>query len=164
MANRETNWTNSDGLVVGFGTRDVETTGSAKVSLGGQRQQVVMDIYGPDLPDTDVAAQEVHGVILPAGALLESAKLIVKTAFAGATATMDIGIYAVDGNGTDDPDGIDVDIAVTAIDAAGDVVACDGAKIGTVLDAGYKVGVSYETAAFTAGVAELVVEYVVPVT
>lgn len=163
MANRDSNWTNKDGLVVGFGTRDVETTGSAKVSLGGQRQQVVMDIYGPDLADADTAAQEVHAVVLPAGALLESAKLVVKTAFAGATAVLDIGIYAIDGSGTDDDDGIDAAIAVTAIDAAGDVIACDGAKIGTVLDAGYKIGASYDTAAFTAGVAELVVEYIVPV-
>ena len=163
MANRESNWTNSDGLVVGFGTRDVETTGSAKVSLGGQRQQVVVDIYGPDLADSDVAAQLVHAVTIPAGALLESAKLVVKTAFAGATAVLDIGVYNASSGAAVDDDGVDAAVAVTAIDAAGDVIACDGALIGTVLANNSKIAASYDTAAFTAGVAELVVEYVVPV-
>lgn len=157
---RENVWTNSDGLRVGFGTRAISKTIGAQPSLGGQRQQVVVTILGTDLADVDVARQKAHGVVIPAEALLESAKLYVTTAFAGVNAVMDIGVYKAGTAGTDNDDGIDVAVATASL---GDnvVIACDGATIGTVLDAAYKVGVTYDTAAFTAGEATLVVEYVV---
>jgi len=159
---RETYWTNKDGLNVGYGTRTVETTGSARVPAGdSRRQQIVMKITGADLADADVSAQLVHAPVIPAGALLEKATLVVKTLFVGATATLDVGIYKAGVAGTDDDDGIDAAVAVAALVAGADI-ACDGAAIGTVLDADYKVGASYDTAAFTAGEAEVVIEYLVP--
>jgi hypothetical protein len=160
--NRNSLWTNSDGLVVGFGTRDVESTGSAKVSLGGRRQQVVFKITGTDLADSDVSAQLVNAVVIPAGSILESAKLFVESVFAGATAVLDIGIYkASDGTAVDD-DGVDAAIAVTSIDGDGDIIACDGALIGTELAFDSKLGASYDTAAFTSGVAYVTVEFISP--
>lgn len=151
-------WTNSDGLVVGFGQRTAEVNSGAKVSLGGKRQQVVVKINAATLPASDVSAQLVNGVVIPADALLESAKLYVTTAFAGALGTLNIGTYLASTGVAVDADGIDVAIPVaTLVDNA--VVTCDGALIGTVLASNQKIGVDYDTA-FTAGEATLVVEYI----
>ena len=155
---RDSYWTNSDGLVVGFGQRSVETNSGAQPRSDQMRQQVKVRIKAQDLLDSDVSAQLVHGVTIPADSLLESAKLFVTTAFAGATAVLDIGTYDSAGAAVDD-DGLDSAVAVaTLVDNA--VVACDGALIGTVLASNQRIGLSYDTAAFTAGEAWLVVEYI----
>jgi hypothetical protein len=161
MANRDANWTNKDGLVVGFGTRAVESTYSAKASQGGPEQQIVMRINGPDLADSDVASQLVHAPIIPAGAFIKSAYLQVDTAFEGASAVLDIGLYKLsDGTALDD-DGIDAALATATLVAHYDV-ACDGAEVGKEQAEAVKVAASYDTAAFTAGVATLVITYVNP--
>jgi len=161
MAKRDSNWTNKDGLVVGFGTREVETTYSAKASRGGPEQQIVMRIKGADLADSDVAAQLVHAPIIPAGAFIKSAYLQVDTAFEGVNAVLDIGLYKLsDGTAVDD-DGIDAAIATATLVAHYDV-ACDGAEVGKEQAVACKVAASYDTAAFTAGEATLIVTYVPP--
>lgn len=156
---RKSVWTNSDGLRVGFGTHSIDTTIAAAVNSLSAVQTVVVDIVGLDLADTDVARQLAHGVIIPANSYLKSATLFVTTAFAGASAVMDIGIYkASDGTAVAD-DGIDAAIATATLVDNYDV-ACDGSLIGTVLANNSKIGVTYDTAAFTAGKAALVVEYI----
>jgi hypothetical protein len=155
---RSSYWTNSDGLVVGFGTRSIETNSGAQPRSDQMRQQVKVQIKGSTIPDSDVSAQLVHGVTIPANALLESAKLFVTTAFAGATAVLDVGTYDSAGAAVDD-DGLMSAVAVaTLVDNA--VVTGAGALIGTVLASNQRIGVSYDTAAFTAGEAWLVVEYI----
>jgi len=74
-----------------------------------------------------------------------------------------------DGDGTfsvNDADGIDATIALSAINAIGEHVACDGALVGS--NAAFTAGTgdrplfvscSYGTAAFTAGNADLVIKY-----
>lgn len=155
---RQATWSNKDGLVVGFGTRTEEVNSGAAVQSFGARKQVVVDIRGSGLADSDVAAQLIHGVTIPADSLLESAKLFVTTAFAGATAVMDIGLYKRSDGTVIDDDGIDAAVTVATL-ADNAVVACDGALIGTVLANDSMIGVTYDTAAFTAGAATLVVEY-----
>lgn len=156
---KESTWTNSDGLRVGFGTRTTETTVAAQPREGGYRQSAVMEIKGTDIADTDVARQLAYGVTIPAESLVESAKLFVTTAFAGATAVMDIGTYNASSGAAIDDDGFASAVAVaTLVDNA--VVTGAGAQIGTVLATNSKIGVTYDTAAFTAGLATLVVEYV----
>jgi hypothetical protein len=160
--NKASLWANSDGLVVGFGARDAETTGSAKVSVGGMRQQVVVRLKLSELGDTLDTNDLVNAPIIPAGALLESARLFVESAAAGTNAVLDIGIAkAVDSTDIDD-DGIDVAIATTTL-VDGYTTLCDGAKIATELAYNSKVYASYDTAAFTSGVVVITVEYVVPV-
>lgn len=159
---RQNWWTNSDGLYVGFGTRKVNYNDGSKVSRGGLEQQVVVKINATDLADTAGASELANAAVIPAGAELTSATLIVNTAFqTSASGTLDIGIYAADANGTDDDDGIDVAIAAATL-ASEARVTCDGAKIATILDAPYKVVATYDTGVFTAGVATLVVTYTVP--
>lgn len=154
-------WTNADGLRVGFGTRGVETTYSSKAKTFGPEQVVVMRIKGVDLADSDVAAQLDYAPAIPAGAFVKSAYLQVDTAFAGATATLDIGLYKLSDNTAYDADGIDAAIAVATL-AANAEVACDGAEIGKELTEACRLGASYNTAAFTDGVATLIVTFVPP--
>ena len=92
------------------------------------------------------------------------------TAFtSGGSATLTMGLWNDDGDGTYsvyDADGIDATIALTAIDAIGDHVLCDGAKVGSgsgvLAGTGSRdlyVSALYATAAFTAGEAELAIVY-----
>ena len=157
---RNAYWTNADGLVVGFGTRQITKNAGAKVAKGGAREEIVVEVDLALLGDTVAATDDaiVHGVVIPADSVLESATLNVDVAGAGATAVLDIGIYQEDGTIIAD-DGIDAAVAVAAL-TAGAVISCDGTSLGTTITQGCKVGLSYDTAAFTAGTATLVVEYI----
>ena len=155
---REALWSNKDGLYVGFGTRDVETTGSAAVVTEGTRSEIVMRIKLSELADTIDVTDVINAPIIPAGSILESAKLHVETAAVGATAVLDIGLCTVAGVDVDD-DGVDAAIA-TATLVDGYYVACDGAKIGTELAQASKLYASYDTAAFTDGVVVVTVTYI----
>lgn len=159
---RQNFWTNSDGLYVGFGTRSVNYNDGSKVSKGGLEQQVVVKIAATSLADTAGASELSNAAVIPAGAELTSATLIVNSAFTtSASGTLDIGLYKATADGTDDDDGIDVAIAAATL-ASEARVACDGALIGTILDAPYKVAATYDTGVFTAGAATLVVTYTLP--
>lgn len=142
---------NSAGLGVNnhYGARPL-VDGAGRLKTEGDKNEVRLKITGTELSD---AASAIPDFVIPSGSYIVSATLYVSTAFtSGGAATLDIGSVA-------DPDGFDVDIALTAIDADDDEVACDGAFIGTTLSADAEVIASYETAAFTAGEAELVVVY-----
>lgn len=96
---------------------------------------------------------------IPANARITSATLRVITAFAGGT-SYNIGLFEEDGT-VIDADGIDAAIALTAIDAIGETVDCDGALVGNTAGIGTAAG-SVRIAAtgtFTAGKASLIVEY-----
>jgi hypothetical protein len=159
--NRSSIWNNSDGLAVGFGPRDSETTGSAKVVTAGRRQQVVLRIKLSELADTLDTNDLINAPTIPAGSLLETARLFVLDAAVGASAVLDIGLAkSVDSTDIDD-DGVDVAIA-TATLVDGYTTLCDGAKIATELAYDSKVYASYDTAAFTGGVVLVVLEYLCP--
>jgi hypothetical protein len=106
---------------------------------------------------------------MPAGSHLVKATLVVDEVFTSAgSATLTIGTYKSDGAAVD-ADGIDATIAITAIDAVGDVIACNGAQINTVVlntaptgsvNDGVYLSALFGTAAFTAGKARLILEYV----
>lgn len=155
---RDSYWTNDDGLVVGFGPRTVDTGLAAKVSTMGETQELVLDIVGADLADATVPTNINTGAFIPANSLVLSGVLIVDTAFAGATAVLDIGTYTAAGVAVDD-DGIDSAIAVASLTADTDIDS-DGAVIGTVVTADTYIAATYDTAAFTAGTAKLIVRYI----
>jgi hypothetical protein len=156
-------WTNSDGLEVRFGL-DRTTENVTGVTAVTPFKHIKHKIVGADLPDTDNGAVDADAAFIPAGSVITRAFVYVTDEFAGATATMDIGLKVAAGTAIS-ADGIDADIAVTALDALGDTIICDGAYIadgdltGVRLTADAYISVSYETAAFTAGEAILVVEY-----
>jgi hypothetical protein len=101
--------------------------------------------------------------VIPARSLIINADLIMTTgATSGGAATLTIGTYNAAGTAID-ADGIDAAIAITAIDVAGDVVQNDGAQVNGLLTVGAAdayVGMTYGTAAYTAGRAKLVIQYI----
>lgn len=158
--NKSSIWTNKDGLAVGFGTRDVEKTGSYVVDTDGSYKELVVRLVLSDLADTIDVNDVVNAPVIPSGSFISSALLVVETAAVGATAVLDIGLCTVAGVDVDD-DGIDAAIATATLVTDYDT-ACDGAKIGLHTTADWKVYASYDTAAFTAGVVKVVIKYLPP--
>jgi hypothetical protein len=166
---RGATWTNSDGLKVPFGAHTADNSVPAVTAADGGVKVMVMEIVGTELVDTFAAANvAAEAPVIRRGSSILSAKLMVTEAFVGATATLDLGLWGKTAGVIDDADGIDVDIAVTAIDAIGDVVVCDGALVNGVVAVGATanddcvIAPSYETAAFTAGKGLLIIQYVEP--
>lgn len=166
-------WVNADGLRITFGTGESLIGRGGEYNLGGPNRVVQMEVRAADLKahddSTDPTTVLDYNVRIPKGAYLEKADFEVLTAFAGATATLDIGLVKASDMAaafTDlDDDGIDAAIAVTAIDAEGDTITCDGALIGTALSTdsgGYLISAEANTATFTAGVGLLRVYYAMP--
>lgn len=156
-------YTNADGLyVLTHGDQGaVQDKGTA---LGSARQTMVVTV--PDmtaLATTFVAANiDPNDPVIPAGSVILSATWVTTTEVtSGGSATLTIGTYQADGSAID-ADGIDAAVALTAINAVGETVRCDGAHLTT---AGYVandayIGLIYATAAYTAGAGKLVIEYV----
>lgn len=177
-------YTNTDGLVQHYGTRtSTEYALSRAPEAAGAVKEIILDFdfnhiglttatffdQDADNDGTNDSPSTAHAAI-PAGSYIKSATLLVKTAFVGATAALNIGTYQADGTAID-ADGVDAAIAVGSIDAVGDVIACDGAQVGASIsntapsgssDDGIYLAVDADTAVFTAGEARLVVEYITP--
>lgn len=158
-------WTNEDGLVQRFGIE------RSAVMPGGETAEnlhktLVHKFTFADVANTDTAAPNPHEAFIPAGSVIVRAMLYVTDAFVGATAVLDIGLKIADGTNTDD-DGI-LSTGIATIDADGDVVIGDGALVlqetgdltAKRFTADQYIMTTYDTAAFTAGAATLVVEYV----
>lgn len=156
-------YTNADGLRV-LTNNDQGALGGEGVTARGSRQTLVVDITGTALGTTFGASNiDLLAPTIPANAIIVNADLVITTPFTSAgAATLTIGTYNAAGTAID-ADGIDATIAITAIDADGDVVQCDGAQVSglvTVGGAAAYVGAVYGTAAFTAGAAKLIIEYI----
>lgn len=175
---RKATWTNGDDLVVGFGTHTVDNNVPAVTTVRGavKTLQVVIDYtkvpQNTTFAQTDVAPQS---AIIKRGSRILSASFVVTTAFAGTSATLNIGTWGVKTReygitpAVDDADGIDAAIALTAIDAIGATVQCNGALVNGVTTCGAvsasDVVVSYANPtanAMTAGKGILTIEYVEP--
>jgi hypothetical protein len=156
-------YTNADGLYI-LTDRDQGTIGGEGATTRASRQSIVIDIVGTAVPLTFGAAQiDPLAPQIPAGSVILSATLVVTTAFtSGGAAALNIGTYLANGTAVA-ATGIDAAVALTAIDAIGEVVRCDGTLItgtATVGTAPVYVGIDYDTAAYTAGAARLVIEYI----
>lgn len=157
-------WTNEDGLQVRFDNDRAETMPGGLTQTNAHKTLVHKFTF-EDVANTDTDAPNAHEAFIPAGSVITRAALYVTDAFVGATAVLDIGLKVADGTNTDD-DGI-LSTGVATIDADGDVVIGDGALVlqetgdltGVRLAADQYIMTTYDTAAFTAGAATLVVEY-----
>lgn len=163
-------WTNDDGLNIRFGLEKGTASVEGKLSTLGDEEQVVVTIDWDNISNTDAPVATHPLVGIPTGAHIISATFYVTEAFTGTSGTLDIGLWHDDGDGTFsvyDLDGIDAAIAVTAIDAIGDQVACDGVLVGSgaVALAGtggrplYVSAKEHASNAFTAGTGDLVIKY-----
>lgn len=153
---RDNYWVNADGLRVGFGTANTRNELAGTIETKGRVRQVELKVFF----DKDVTDADVRSAVIPAGAVVLSAKTVVKTAFAGGTS------IAV-GTVTTDNVTADVDALVTATQGAvanltlNAVIDGTGALVGeTTAEA---VNLTYATTgSFTAGEATVFVEYVMP--
>jgi hypothetical protein len=150
-----------NGSRTNFGPKVVETKAPYTVTFPSFKELHVPINYD-DLPV--VSANDVTVQSIPAYAWIESATLHVQEAFtSGGAATMSIGLYESDGT-VIDLDGIDVDIALAAINAKGERVLCDGALVANTAGVGTAAGqvVVVESSGanpYTAGKGELVIRY-----
>ena len=155
-------YVNADGLEV-LVAGDAGTAAKRGTSISSPKKALVMTITGTEVPSSVDTPQD-HDAFIPAGSYITGAHLIVTTAFtSGGSATLTIGTYTQAGAAVD-ANGIDDQIALAAL-AADKAVACNGDAVGgtaTVGGADVYVEAIYGAAAFTAGEAKLVIEYIEP--
>jgi len=150
----ESSWANSSDTVRNhYGARTVEERFGGQVTTSGKDKQMSWTFSYDDLPATSTGALD---ALIPADAFIKSAHLHVITAFAGGT-SYNIGLYQADGT-VIDADGIDAAVATAALTEDAWIVN-DGALVGASIGAAAGKLVVAATGTFTAGKAELVVEY-----
>ncbi|RTL05360.1 hypothetical protein EKK58_08140 [Candidatus Dependentiae bacterium] len=155
-------YTNADGLrVLTNGDHGaVKTQGTA---TSGMKQVIVVDITFTALGTTFGASNiDLNNPFIPAKSLITRADLVMTSAAtSGGTPTLDIGTYNAAGSAID-ADGIDAAIALTAIDANGETVRCDGAHLTTagLITADAYIGITRSAPTYTGGVGKLYVEYI----
>ena len=154
-------YTNADGLRVL--TNDDQGAVKTQGMTGTSATQVlVVDLTLTSVGTTFGASNiDVNNPFIPAGSVILRADLVMTTAAtSGGAATLSIGTYNAAGTAIVAA-GIDSAIALTAIDGVGETVRCDGTHMttaGYVAENAY-IGAIYATAAYTAGVGKLYVEY-----
>ncbi len=166
-------WVNDDGLEVRFGTEKATLRLGGRLSTYGAMGEARVKILGAKVPSTDAPIDK--KVTIPSNSYLDAvtSQLFVDTVFAsGGSATLDIGLMNDDGDGTYstlDDNGVDAAIAVGTLALDYDTVP-DGAQMGTspvnssTATLPLAISYGYNTAAFTAGAATLVLRYRPPVT
>ena len=149
-------YTNSDGLQQQYGTRGV-LSGAKEAAGVSVKKYLILDFNGVGLVDS-APVLDLSAARLPAGAYVISATLLVETTFTGATATLDIGTFKASDGTALDIDGFVAAAAVATLTAGADIAGA-GAQIGTIIAEDTYVVATYNTAAFTAGKARCVIEY-----
>ncbi len=157
-------YTNADGLRV-ITDADQGVVKTQGTSPGAMHQTLVVDIPAFTAIGTTFGAAniDVMNPVIPANSLILSATLVMTAiATSGGAATLDIGTYNAAGTAVA-ATGIDAAIGLTAIDAIGETVRCDGALLttaGWTGNADVYIGLKWNTAAYTAGAGKLFIEYV----
>ena len=153
-------YTNTDGL------RVLTNDDQGAVKTQGTTATAATQVLVVDLTFTSIGSSfglaniDLNNPFIPAGSVILRADLVMTAAATGASSTLTIGTYNAAGTAIVAA-GIDSAIALTAIDAIGETVRCDGTHLTT---AGYiaenaYIGAIYGTAVFTGGVGKLYVEY-----
>ena len=168
-------WLNPDGLLVQFGTDRArpKLAGEFSTMMAGQHVvEVSIDLvslsalstFGSDI---DVILDD--NVTIPAGALLEKVELVVTEVTAGASATLDLGLYDQDRATAIDADGLIVAGTTTwHTGAIGTTVTYTqgstehGALLGTVLENTGLLTAQVDGAAYTDGVVKVRIYYSIP--
>lgn len=168
---RNSTWTNSDGLVVGYGTHSSDDNVLAVNPERGAYKTASLMFNGVGLPVTGsitTANIPPQAIFLKRGSHIKSAKLVVQTAFtSGGAPTLTIGTHKADAT-ADVAAGILSAAALATINTVGQVTVCAGTLVngtiaaGATADADVTIVVSAGTATYTAGRAMLVIEYSEP--
>lgn len=152
-------WLNNDGLYIRYGTDEgVSTTAGTYPSMvAGQHVTEVKIPAMTALTTTDTILA--NSTIIPAGAIISKVEVIAETACtSGGAAILDVGLVRLDRTTEYDYDGLVAALALTSIDADGDVVSLiqgstsHGALVGTKLAyAGLVTASEGDANAYTAG-------------
>lgn len=156
-------YTNADGLRV-LTDADQGAVKTQGTSAGAIPQFLVVDIPAFTAIKTTFGAVDIDPLnpVLPANSVILGATLVMTAAAtSGGAATLDIGTYNAAGTAIS-ATGIDAAIALTAIDAIGETVRCDGAltTTGSPATVDTYIGLKWNTAAYNAGAGKLYIEYV----
>lgn len=157
-------WINNDGLKIRYGADAAKAGTGGEYSMPGSTHVVELVVEGTKLNAFGTATMLSDTVTIPNGVLLESVEFRVVEPFtSGGSATLTLGLYDTDFSTAYDANGIDATIALTAIDAVNDTIACDGALVGTVLanNTPSVVSATAGTANFTGGKGLLRIKYTV---
>jgi len=163
-------WNNADGLNIKFGvTKPDNLAQGGEVRSNGSRHTLTYRFDYTAVPsftadlnnDGTKNGFSLQDVGVPAGASVESAKLRVGTAWAGGT-SLAVGSYQ-DAGGVIDADGyIDATAGATANLTAGSIITGAGADVGELVHASAKAyTVVAVVGTFTAGDAEIIIDYIV---
>jgi len=139
-----------------YGTREIEDVLPSKFAKDNGEVKLVHTFSFDDLP---VVGLDEAILRIPANAYIVRATLRVLTPLAGTTPTVTIGLTEPDGTAID-ADGIDVAIAVTALDAIGETVLCDGALVAGLAGIGTADGQIVVTTGGTVTAGKFVLETV----
>lgn len=164
-------WKNADGVTVRFGLEEcVSESRPRDIPADGNQREVVVPLRWNDLTgydsdkNNDGTLDSFSGLnaCIPAGASIDSARIVVDKAFtkaATADISMNIGLDTKLGVAID-RDGIDAALVVANLEA-GDVVVCDGALVGKTIgaDDGYILVKNDGSGVLTAGEGSLVIKY-----
>jgi len=161
---RNATWTNDDGLVVGFGTRDSKNDAGATVEVESNVGLFQMILDYDNLPPASGTAPSTKSVPVPANSVITNVELQVLTPASGSgTSTIDIGF--IDSTGAE----IDVNGLYAALTASGDlnttgaVVHGSGALVdASVGSSDAYISVRGDTADLTAGQLRLTMQYYLP--
>lgn len=161
-------WFNSDGLEVRFGTDEATASVSGEYNLLGKIHEVELKITATALTSTAGTVLE-DFLVIPKGARIHEIEVVAETACtSGGSATLDVGLKRTDRSTQLDYDGFVAALALTAIDAAGEINVLRinstsvGALVGTTLANNGYLCANYNTAAFTAGVIIVRVRFYMP--
>lgn len=165
---------NADGLVTKYGLAEtVKSPNGSSTSMLGGDIVLTWEIDYARLPafSANEAVGQFYGgypnQAIPVGAFIKSVRLTPTTAFAGATATLSLGLAQEDGTEIDN-DGLIDAVAVASIDTIGEAFTTGGALVGNnngaILATTGFLWVSVQTATFTAGHGKLEVIYFMPQT
>ena len=80
-----TAYTNSDGLLLNFGTRAVEDTNAAVVSMDGFEGQLIVDFDFSTTATVGYQAAQAANALIPAGSVIRSIDMVVGAAWIGGT-------------------------------------------------------------------------------
>lgn len=161
-------WTNDDGLYIKYGREEGKIRQGGSINFSGATNKAIFYLDWDNMNAHGTVTYLSDSYSIPKGAWLRSAVLYVDEAFVSATtnSTLTLGFYRQGARTTAiDADGIDATIAEAAL-TAGATIVCDGADVGTLIDATYDalVTATVGTATLTAGRARLELDFYTPYT
>ncbi len=155
-----TTHTNDDGLIRNYGTRLIEDTNAATVSMDGYDGQLVVDFDFTTTGTVGYQAAQAANALIPAGSVIKDIHMVVGTAWLGGTS---LALDFEDSAGATTPAAGLAAVAQASL-IAGSAHQGAGASIGAdIPSANSDIGLNTTVVGtFTAGDAKVVINYIKP--